>query len=133
LPTDRRDDTNIRAKARRDVAIQAWQRWVIAGSCVVSWDRPFDQPVPLPKGAPARTLRDAANYIKTLPKSEHDRREWRLAVHMLIEAAEDRGPMMFARMGILRATERDFKLRLVPARRQIEASHLGHRKLPRER
>jgi hypothetical protein len=71
----------------------------------VSWDRPFDQPVPLPNGAPAHTLRDAANYIRKLPKSEHNRREWRLAVQMLIDAAEDRGPMMFARMGILRAIE----------------------------
>ena len=70
----------------------------------MSWNRPFDQPVPLPRGA-ARTLRDAANYIKNLPKSEHDRKEWRLAVQMLIDAAEDRGPMLFARMGLLRAME----------------------------
>jgi hypothetical protein len=58
----------------------------------VSWDRPFDQPVPLPSGAPARTLRDTANNIKKLPKAEHDSQEWRLAVQMLIDAAEDRGP-----------------------------------------
>jgi hypothetical protein len=70
------------------------------------WDRPFDQPVPLPSGPPARTLRDAANYIKTLPKFEHDTPEWRLAVQMLIDAAEDRGPMLFAKMGIVRAVER---------------------------
>jgi hypothetical protein len=72
----------------------------------MSWDRPFDQPVPLPSGAPARTLRDAANYIKKLPNSEHDRPEWRLAVQMLIDASEDRGPMLFARIGINRAIER---------------------------
>jgi hypothetical protein len=74
-------------------------------SWLMSWDRPFDQPVPLPSGLPARTLRDAGNYIRTLPKSERDRPEWRLAIHMLIDAAEDRGPMLFAKMGILRATE----------------------------
>ena len=72
----------------------------------MSWDRPFGQPVPLPKGAPARTLRDAANYIRKLPRSEHDRPEWRLAVQMLIDASEDRGPMLFARIGIDRAIER---------------------------
>jgi hypothetical protein len=72
----------------------------------MSWDRPFDQPVPLPSGAPARTLRDAANYIKKLPKSEYDCPEWRLAVQMLIDASEDRGPMLFARIGINRAIER---------------------------
>jgi hypothetical protein len=73
----------------------------------VSWDRPFDQPVPMPTGPPARTLRDAANYIKALPKSERDTPEWRLAIQMLIDAAEDRGPMLFARMGIVRAVNRN--------------------------
>jgi len=71
----------------------------------MSWDRPFAQPVPLPAGAPARTLRDAADYVRNLPQSERDRQEWRLAVQMLIDAAEDRGPMLFARMGIARALE----------------------------
>jgi hypothetical protein len=69
----------------------------------MSWDRPFDQPVPLPSGAPARTLRDAGNYIRKLSQSERDTPEWRLAIQMLIDAAEDRGPVLFARMGIERA------------------------------
>ena len=71
----------------------------------MSWDRPFDQPVPLPSGPPARTLRDAANYIKMLPMPERETSEWRLAVQMLTDAAEDRGPMLFAKMGILGAVE----------------------------
>ncbi|WP_156795705.1 hypothetical protein [Bradyrhizobium icense] len=71
----------------------------------MSWDRPFAQPVPLPKGPPAQTLRDAASYIRTLPLPERDRQEWRLAIQMLIDAAEDRGPMLFARVGIVRALE----------------------------
>jgi hypothetical protein len=69
----------------------------------VSWERPFDQPVPLPNGPPARTLRDAANYFRKLSDSERDTPECRLAIQMLIDAAEDRGPMLFAKMGILRA------------------------------
>ena len=71
----------------------------------MSWDRPFPQPVPLPAGPPARTLRDAADYIRHLPAPERDRQEWRLAIQMLIDAAEDRGPMLFARMGLIRALE----------------------------
>jgi hypothetical protein len=71
----------------------------------MSWDRPFAQPVPLPEGPPAQTLRDAADYIRKLPQPERDGQEWRLAVQMLIDAAEDRGPMLFARMGIVRALE----------------------------
>jgi hypothetical protein len=87
----------------------------------VSWERQFDQPVPLPSGPPARTLRDAANYIRRLPKSEHEAPEWRLAAQMLIDAAENRGPMLFAKMGMLRAMERNGEVR-----------H-GGRKLARER
>jgi hypothetical protein len=73
----------------------------------VSWERPFDQPIPLPSGPPARTLRDAANYIRKLSASERDTPELRLAIQMLIDAAEDRGPMLFAKMGIDRALTRN--------------------------
>jgi hypothetical protein len=47
----------------------------------MSRDRPFAQPVALRKGPPA---------------PERETREWRLAIQMLIDAAEDRGPMLFA-------------------------------------
>ena len=77
----------------------------------MSWERPFDQPVQLPGQRPARTLRDAGNYIRELPQSQRDTREWRLAVQMLIDAAEDRGPVLFAKMGMLRAMERDAEVR----------------------
>jgi hypothetical protein len=96
----------------------------------VSWERPFDQPIPLPSGPPARTLRDAANYIKKLQTSERDVQEWRLAIHLLIDAAEDRGPMLFAKMGIDRAlnrkVERVFKL-------HRKDTHWERRKLARDR
>ena len=75
------------------------------GVTQMSWDRPFGRPVPLPGGRPARTLRDAGDYIRRLPESERDRPEWRLAVQMLIDAAEGQGPMLFARIGIERAVE----------------------------
>ena len=83
----------------------------------MSWDRPFAQPVPLPKGPPAQTLRDAADYIRNLSQSERDCQEWRLAVQMLIDAAEDRGPMLFARMGIVRALEASLETPLSPEQR----------------
>jgi hypothetical protein len=83
------------------------------------WDRPFDQPVPLPGGGSARTLRDAANFIRKLPNSEHDSPEWRLAIQMLIDAAEDRGPILFARMGIVRALEHDAGPGFAPLRRNL--------------
>jgi hypothetical protein len=80
----------------------------------MSWDRPFAQPVPLPKRPPAQILRDAADYIRNLPQPERDRPEWRLAVQMLIDAAEDRGPTLFARMGIVKALEANVERTLNP-------------------
>jgi hypothetical protein len=38
----------------------------------VPWDRPFTEPIELPKGKKLVTFRDAALYITKLPKAEHD-------------------------------------------------------------
>ena len=53
-------------------------------------------------------LRDAANYIKKMRKSERDKAEWRLVIQMLIDAAEDVAPMLFAKWAILYAVEQSF-------------------------
>jgi hypothetical protein len=94
----------------------------------VTWERPFDQPVPLPNSPPARTLRDAANYIRKLTGSERDTPECRLAIQMLIDAAEDRGPMLFAKMGIQRAFHRSAEGIPHP-----KTSNVGRRKLRHDR
>ena len=85
----------------------------------MSWDRPFAQPVPLPKGPPAQTLRHAADYIRSLSPPERERQEWRLAIQMLIDAAEDRGPMLFAWMGIVRALEANIEETLDTERQSL--------------
>jgi hypothetical protein len=64
----------------------------------MSWSRPFDDPVP-----GLRTLRDAAGHITRLPKSEQAKPHWQAAIEAVIMAAEDRGPMLHARVGMLRA------------------------------
>jgi hypothetical protein len=62
------------------------------------WSRKFDDPVP-----GLVTLRDAANYILKLPQAEQDAPHWQAAAEAVIMAAEDRGPLMHARIGMLRA------------------------------
>jgi hypothetical protein len=94
----------------------------------VTWERPFDQPVPLPNSPPARTLRDAANYIRKLPASERDTPECRAAIQMLVDVAEDRGPVLFAKVGIERAFYRNAELIPHP-----KASNIGRRKLRSDR
>lgn len=64
----------------------------------MSWSRKFEDPVP-----GLKTFRDAARYIEKLPKAEQELPHWQAAIEALIMAAEDRGPMMHARIGMLKA------------------------------
>lgn len=62
------------------------------------WSREFEDPVP-----GLRTLRDAANYIMRLPKAEQAKPHWIAAGEAVLMAAENRGPILHARVGMLRA------------------------------
>ena len=60
------------------------------------WKRPFEDPIPLPRGRQMVTLRDAALYITELPKAEHDAEQWQAAMQALLLVAEHGGPTMLA-------------------------------------
>jgi hypothetical protein len=55
------------------------------------WDTKFTEPIPLPKGKPLATLRDAANYITKLPKKESSLPEWQAATEALLLVVENNG------------------------------------------
>ncbi len=99
------------------------------GVCVLSWSRRFDEPIPLPKGEPLVTLRDAANYITKLPKSEHDAEEWQAAMEALLLVAEHDGPTMFARIGFMQALNSGVERVFNPSRKD---AHWGRGKLKRD-
>jgi len=63
------------------------------------WKRPFNDPIPLPRGRHLVTREDAGTYITKLPKSA----EWQAAMEALIPVATLGGPTMFARIGVMRA------------------------------
>jgi hypothetical protein len=94
------------------------------------WNQPFDDPIPLPRGRQLVTLRDAAEYITKLPKAEHDAKEWQAAMEALLLVAEDGGPTMFARIGIMRALNRRVERAINSDRKD---PHWGRRKLARDR
>ena len=73
------------------------------------------------------TLRDAADYIMKLPKAEQNLEAWQTAVEALIMAAEDRGPLMHARIGMLRALNRN-----VERNQSRKDTHCGKHKLKRD-
>ena len=94
------------------------------------WSREFEDPIPLPRGRQLVTLKDAADFITRLPKAEHEAKEWQTAIEVLIMAAEGRGPLMHARIGMMRALNRHVERVFNPARKD---PHWGKRKLARDR
>jgi hypothetical protein len=89
----------------------------------MSWSREFDDPIP-----GLRTLRDAATYIQKLPKAQQTLPHWQAAIEALILSAEDRGPMLHARVGMLMAMNHG-KPRVFSDRKE---THWGKRKLKRD-
>jgi hypothetical protein len=73
----------------------------------MSWFRRFDEPIELPNGKKLRTLKDAIAWLaKEIPKSEHGTKQVQAAAHCFTQAAENDGPMVFARIGMMQAINR---------------------------
>jgi hypothetical protein len=94
------------------------------------WSSEFDEPIPLPNGKQLVTLRDAPLYITKLPKAEHDAQDWQAAMEALLLIAENGGPTMLARIGVMRALNRHVERVFNPDRKE---THWGKRKLARDR
>lgn len=94
------------------------------------WRRPFEDPIPLPRGRELVTLKDAADYIMKLPKAEQKLEEWQTAIRCLIGATEGRDFVMHARIGVMKALNRNVERVFDPFRKD---HHGGKRKLARDR
>ena len=96
---------------------------------VAVWARRFDNPILLPGGRELLTLRDAGDYITSLPKTEQDLEEWQAAVEALLLVVELDGPTMMARIGIMRALNRNVVREFDSSRKD---THWGKRKLKKD-
>ena len=94
----------------------------------MSWSRRFVDPIPT-KGKQIVTLQDAAQFILKLPKAEHSKPHWQAAAEAVIMAAEDRGPLMHADVGMKRALNAGKPVEFDPKRK---SPHWGKRKLARD-
>jgi hypothetical protein len=94
------------------------------------WVRKFEDPIALPDGRTLCTLLDAGNCIRVLPKAEHDAPNWQAAVEALILVTEEGGPTMFARIGVMKALNRQRQRMFDPSRKD---RHWEKRKLARDR
>jgi hypothetical protein len=69
----------------------------------MSWEQLFYDPVELPDGRTLRSLRDAGEFVQSLPKATQDRPEWQIAVRALLLVVKCDGDPMLARIGIMQA------------------------------
>jgi hypothetical protein len=65
----------------------------------MTWSKRFDVPVKLPNGGRIETLDQARRYLLELPEADHSEMVG-IAAEALVMAAEGRGPMMHANVGI---------------------------------
>jgi hypothetical protein len=94
------------------------------------WQRRFDEPIELPDGRELHTLADAIAWLANkIPESEHGMKQVQAAAHCITEAAENDGPMTFARIGTMQAINRH-RVREFDSRK---TTHWGKRRLKRDR
>jgi len=96
---------------------------------LMSSSRRFDEPIQPPKGKKLVTLKDAAAYIMKLPKSKQQSPEWQAAGEAVIMAAEDRGSLMHAHVGMMLALH---GAKPIPEYDSSKERHWGRRKLKRD-
>ena len=95
-----------------------------------NWNRRFDEPIRLPGGGKLFTLKDAIGWLaKEIPQSEHRMKVVQTAAHCVTEAAENGGPLLFARIGMMQAINRHKLEKFDPKRK---SPHWGKRKLKRD-
>jgi hypothetical protein len=92
------------------------------------WSRRFVDPIPT-RGKQLVTLQDAAQFILKLPKAEQNKQHWQAAAEAVIMAAEDRGPLMHADIGMKLALNYGKPVEFDPKQK---SPHWGKRKLARD-
>jgi hypothetical protein len=96
----------------------------------MSWHLCFDEPIALEDGTALNSLRDAIAYLAhSIPEAEHLMNEVQAAAHCVTQAAENGGPLLFARIGMMQAINRHKPRVFNPLRKE---PHWGRRKLQRD-
>jgi hypothetical protein len=71
----------------------------------MNWSRAFDEPIPLADGGELVTLEDAGRYVDALPRSMHEREEWKTVMEVLISAVEGHEPVSLLRIALTLALQ----------------------------
>src|ERR1700693_1477119 len=96
----------------------------------MSWSRRFDEPIVLPNGKKLVTLKDAIAWLaKEIPKSDQGMKQVQAVARCVTEAAANNGPVICARIGMMRAINRHRVREFATSRKP---HHWGKRKLKRD-
>jgi hypothetical protein len=66
----------------------------------MAWDQRFFDPIILPNREPLETLRDAGNYVASLPEHEQRLPHWQTAAELLLMVGDRGGDAMMVRIAI---------------------------------
>ena len=94
---------------------------------LLPWSTSLEDPIILPDGRQLLTLKDAADYITKLPKTESDLPEWQTAIEVLVLCSRGGDPML-ARIGVMKALNRHVERVFKSDRKEM---HWGKRELKR--
>jgi hypothetical protein len=98
----------------------------------VSWDSEFFEPIQIPgKRKALVTLRDAVEYMTSLPRKEQNAEHWRPAATLLAILDEKGGCVLFARMAVGHGLRKGVKDEPVIDQSR-KTTHWGKRKLKRD-
>jgi hypothetical protein len=86
----------------------------------LSWEKQFADPIELPDGRVLRSLRDAGEFIQSLPVAVQDRPEWQVAARALLLVVECNGDPMLARIGMMRALNAGKPTKSEPRRKSVK-------------
>ncbi|WP_426525008.1 hypothetical protein [Bradyrhizobium sp. McL0615] len=93
------------------------------------WSTRFEDPIILPDGRQLITLKEAADYVTGLPKTESDLAQWQVAIEALMLCSRG-GHVMLARIAFMKAHNRNVVVAFNPD--AAKKHHWGKRKLKRE-
>jgi hypothetical protein len=86
----------------------------------VSWTQFFHEPIELPDGRVLRSLRDAVEFIQSLPNATNKRPEWKEAVKALLLFVDHDGDTLLVRRAIMKALRAGGSLEPKPRRKRAK-------------
>jgi hypothetical protein len=91
----------------------------------MSWVKFFHDPIALSDGRVLRSVRDAGEFIQSLPKETQERAEWQAAVEALLLVVDHDGDPLLAYVGLMNALNAAKPVDRQPRRKRAKKKIIG--------